>query len=114
MKWIIYVGICSILALEMSSLAFIPRNLTTPARPKNTEPVARAGNRDHPSSRNVSVSPAASAPDDAPTKYNDQDYANLAALSLSDYALWINADLRKQLEIGAKDEHRCEYPLSYF
>lgn len=78
----------------MSSLAFIPRKLTKSAPAKDIEPVLKR-DRDHSSPKHVPALPAVPAPNDVPTKYNDQDYANLMTLSLSDYALWIDPELFK-------------------
>lgn len=95
----------------MSSLAFIPRKLTKSAPAKDIKPISKR-DEDHSSSKPVPTLPAVPAPDDVPTKYNDQDYANLITLSLSDYVLWIDPDLRRKFEVDSAGDQRCEYPLT--
>ncbi|XP_006456931.1 hypothetical protein AGABI2DRAFT_122809 [Agaricus bisporus var. bisporus H97] len=84
----------------MSSLAFIPRKLTKSAPAKDKKHTSKR-DEDHSSSKPVPTLPAVPAPDDVPNKYNDQDYANLITLSLSDYVLWIDPDLRRKFEVDS-------------
>lgn len=103
-----------------SSLSFVPRKLAkglNATKPQTSNGTAYRSSQ----ALSSSMSPATPKPSDVtpdpPSKYDDEDCANLVALSLSDYALWIDADLRQNLGVGAqpdpKSSTRCEHYCVY-
>jgi len=103
----------------MSSLSFIPRNLAKSRNVrKQQEPSDKTVILQHLTGSLASASPLVATQSPAATqhkapKYDDIDYANLISLSLSDYALWLDSDLRQKLRAGAQpgsnEGNGCEF-----
>ncbi|KAF9443826.1 hypothetical protein P691DRAFT_737329 [Macrolepiota fuliginosa MF-IS2] len=83
----------------MSSLSFVPRKLAknSNAKPQTSTPKATSYQPPGSPATTPAIHKPPTAIHDLPSKYDDKDCANLVALSLSDYALWIDADLRQKL-----------------
>ncbi|KXN81845.1 hypothetical protein AN958_03614 [Leucoagaricus sp. SymC.cos] len=92
----------------MSSLSFVPRKVTKGSnaqKPKPQSVIAETSKSSVASANSSSTLVTASTPSGASeesSKYDEQDYANLIALSLSDYALWVDADIRQKLGSGVQ------------
>ncbi|KAF5363333.1 hypothetical protein D9756_000073 [Leucocoprinus leucothites] len=106
---------------RMSSLSFVPRKLTKSTNAQKPRPCNTAAGASAPSASAItststsavtSIGPTAT--DEAPAKYEDLDYANLIALSLSDFNLWLNSDLRQKIGYGSTQGPEAGYiSLSY-
>ncbi|KAJ3562827.1 hypothetical protein NP233_g9333 [Leucocoprinus birnbaumii] len=92
----------------MSSLSFLPRKLTKGANASRIRPLTTGTDRPAVSTPSLAT-PSTSAvtlvgpvtSDDVQVKHDDQDYASLIALALSDFTLWLDAELRQRLGPGS-------------
>ncbi len=101
------------------SLSFIPRNLSKSGKARKPESSSsKAGPPQNLTGLPVSSSPLvatqASVVTQKTTKYDDTDYANLIALSLSNYALWLDSDLRQKLRVGVHETSHEDSGCKFF
>ncbi|KAJ3864144.1 hypothetical protein EV359DRAFT_41648 [Lentinula novae-zelandiae] len=101
------------------SFAFIPRKVSKKA-PATSIPASAGNSKGKAAAINL---PAATLASTVPAPRVDEElaeeFAILVVLSLTEYALWANADLRRRMEQTPEDEHGCmnyswKSPLNVF
>jgi hypothetical protein len=113
-----------------STLSFVPRKVTTSSRKHNSQAqsIAQVQTKEtsnHKSEQVDALSNDASnviqrdgkgkgkarATEQWTSKLTNDDYAHLVCLALSDYALWLDPDLRRALDPEQAEEYstQCKY-----
>ncbi|KAJ3853301.1 hypothetical protein EV368DRAFT_39219, partial [Lentinula lateritia] len=94
------------------SFAFIPRKLGKKA-PATSIPASAGNSKGKAAAVNLPAAPLASTvPAPRADEELAEEFAILVVLSLTEYALWANADLRRRMEQTPEDEHGF-VPLRY-
>lgn len=90
----------------MSSLSFLPRKLTKGINAQKSGACGAKTGRSGESASGITLldvtrgGPATSSNGTTLPEYDDQDSINLLSLSLSDFALWLDGELRQKLGYG--------------
>lgn len=115
------------ISLLSMSFAFVPRTISKVKKPTHSSSnVTNSTHNEHKSAvSNITsnkVSKGKEKADSSPetrrgiTKYSEEDYANLLNLALSDYAMWLDPDLRRNVEWnsrpgpGYRGNSGCRWP----
>ena len=90
----------------MSSLSFLPRKLTKGINAQKSSTCGAKTGKSGESASGITLldvtcnGPATSSNGTTLPEYDDQDSINLLSLSLSDFALWLDVELRQKLGYG--------------
>jgi len=104
----------------MSSLSFLPRKLTKGINAQKSSTCGAKTGKSGESASGITLldvtrnGPATSSNGTTLPEYDDQDSINLLSLSLSDFALWLDVELRQQLGYGpdAGCQSNCSFNAS--
>lgn len=98
-----------------SSFPFLPRAVSKHRKDQNAHPPRRVPALDSPAvAQDLYVTTDVNGRDKTKvtvsgetggkTKYSDEDYANVICIAISDYALWLDPDLRRTVDWSVESE----------